>query len=91
MTSKPAPGERYQTFDAFYPYYIHEHSNRTCRRIHVVGTFLGDGLRAALWLPGAPPVDSDSLLSQEVQVHWVLNLGHDINDRPTRIHPAETS
>ena len=44
MTSKPAPGERYQTFDAFYPYYIHEHSNRTCRRIHVVGTALVIGV-----------------------------------------------
>ena len=33
-------GGRYASFSAFYPYYIHEHSNRTCRRIHVVGTFL---------------------------------------------------
>ena len=36
----PGPGERYQSFSAFYPYYIHEHSNRTCRRIHVVGSAL---------------------------------------------------
>ena len=35
-----AATERYQSFNAFYPYYIHEHSNRTCRRIHVVGTGL---------------------------------------------------
>ena len=34
------PGERYASFAAFYPYSIHEHSNRTCRRIHVVGTGL---------------------------------------------------
>ena len=40
MTSQPAPGERYQSFSAFYPYYIHEHSNRTCRRIHIVGSAL---------------------------------------------------
>lgn len=40
MTSQLQPGERYQSFAAFYPYYIHEHSNRTCRRIHVVGTSL---------------------------------------------------
>lgn len=40
MTSPPRPGERYASFQAFYPYYIHEHSNRTCRRIHVVGTTL---------------------------------------------------
>ena len=34
------PQGRYASFEAFYPYYIHEHSNRTCRRIHVVGTGL---------------------------------------------------
>ena len=44
MTSQPAPGERYPSFDAFYPYYIHEHSNRTCRRIHVVGSALVIGV-----------------------------------------------
>ena len=38
--NKLAPGERYPSFNAFYPYYIHEHSNRTCRRIHVVGSAL---------------------------------------------------
>jgi hypothetical protein len=40
MTSQPAPGERYQSFGQFYPHYIHEHSNRTCRRIHVAGSAL---------------------------------------------------
>ena len=40
MTSQPANGERFASFEAFYPYYIHEHSNRTCRRIHVVGSAL---------------------------------------------------
>ena len=40
MTSQPAPGERYQSFDAFYSYYIHEHSNQICRRIHIVGSAL---------------------------------------------------
>ena len=40
MTAPLQPGERYRSFAAFYPYYIHEHSNRTCRRIHVVGTGL---------------------------------------------------
>ena len=40
MSTPSAPEGRYASFEAFYPYYIHEHSNRTCRRIHVVGTFL---------------------------------------------------
>jgi hypothetical protein len=37
QTSTP----RFQTFADFYPYYLSEHSNRTCRRIHFVGTTLG--------------------------------------------------
>jgi hypothetical protein len=33
-------------FPEFYPRYLAEHSNRTCRRLHFVGTSLG--LAAAL-------------------------------------------
>ena len=40
MTTHEPAGERFQSFSAFYPHYIHEHSNRTCRRIHVVGSAL---------------------------------------------------
>jgi hypothetical protein len=40
MSMQPSSGERFQSFSAFYPHYIHEHSNRTCRRIHVVGSGL---------------------------------------------------
>jgi len=40
MSNQPAPGERYASFEAFYPFYIHQHANRVCRRIHVVGTAL---------------------------------------------------
>ena len=31
----------YKTFKEFYPYYLGEHSNRTCRRLHFIGTTLG--------------------------------------------------
>jgi hypothetical protein len=37
----------YKTFDDFYPYYLQEHSNRTCRRLHFVGSSLGIGLALA--------------------------------------------
>ena len=40
MSAGEPAGERFQSFSAFYPHYIHEHSNRTCRRIHVVGSAL---------------------------------------------------
>ena len=63
MMNRLAPGERYPSFAAFYPYYIHEHSNRTCRRIHVIGTGLVLVILAGAilsrnpwWLLAMPPV-----------------------------------
>ena len=40
MSTQPADGERFASVEAFYPYYIHEHSNPVCRRIHIVGSGL---------------------------------------------------
>ncbi|HDS0919277.1 TPA: DUF962 domain-containing protein [Pseudomonas putida] len=31
---------QYRSFAEFYPYYLGEHSNLTCRRLHFVGTSL---------------------------------------------------
>ncbi len=31
---------KYATFAEFYPYYLSEHANRTCRRLHFVGSSL---------------------------------------------------
>ena len=33
-----ARARRYRTLSEFYPFYVGEHSNRTCRRLHFVGT-----------------------------------------------------
>ena len=32
---------RFRSFAEFYPFYLSEHRNRTCRRLHFVGTSLG--------------------------------------------------
>lgn len=32
--------ERYTSFAEFYPYYLQEHSNATCRRLHYAGSLL---------------------------------------------------
>jgi len=31
----------FASFAAFYPFYLSQHSDRTCRRLHFVGTSLG--------------------------------------------------
>ncbi len=31
----------YKSFADFYPFYLSQHSNRTCRRLHFVGTTIG--------------------------------------------------
>ncbi len=32
--------ERFKSFAEFYPYYLQEHSNPTCRRLHYIGSLL---------------------------------------------------
>ena len=34
----------YQTFKAFYPYYLAQHQNTTCRVLHYIGSMLSLGL-----------------------------------------------
>lgn len=32
--------KRFSSFSEFYPYYLQEHSDPTCRRLHFIGTWL---------------------------------------------------
>jgi hypothetical protein len=36
----PADPRAFTSFAAFYPFYLKEHSNRTCRRLHFLGSSL---------------------------------------------------
>lgn len=53
---------RFARFAEFYPYYLGEHSDPTCRRLHVLGTSLAIALAIAAvvlgewWLFAAVPV-----------------------------------
>ncbi|MBD8524258.1 DUF962 domain-containing protein [Pseudomarimonas arenosa] len=55
---------QYQNFEEFYPFYLSEHSNRTCRRLHFVGSALVLGVLLAVligslslvWLLAVPVV-----------------------------------
>lgn len=42
----------YNSFKEFYPYYLSEHSNVTCRRLHFVGTTLVIALMIAIITTG---------------------------------------
>lgn len=52
--------ERYQAFSDFYPFYLSQHENDTCRRLHFVGVIgamislaaiTATGSWSYLWLP----------------------------------------
>ena len=40
MATPETPSQRYQSFADFYPYYLREHRDPTCRRLHVIGSAL---------------------------------------------------
>lgn len=42
-----APRTHYTTFREFYPFYLSEHANRTCRRLHFIGSSLVIGVVVA--------------------------------------------
>ena len=44
----------FASFRDFYPYYLAEHANRTCRRLHVVGTTLVIACLVAFGMTGNP-------------------------------------
>ena len=43
---------RFASFREFYPFYLAEHANRTCRRLHVVGLTLAIACVVALTVTG---------------------------------------
>ena len=53
-TTAPADARGFKTFAEFYPFYLGEHSNRTCRRLHFVGSTLSLLCLATGLYRGAP-------------------------------------
>lgn len=57
----------FRSFGDFYPYYLGEHANRTCRRLHFVGTSIAVALLTTAlftqrwWLLAVAPVQGYAL------------------------------
>ena len=51
-----------KSFAEFYPLYLREHSNRTCRRLHFVGSTLALSCLALLLVTGEPAFGLAALL-----------------------------
>jgi hypothetical protein len=77
---------RFNSFAEFYPYYLGEHSNSTCRRLHFIGTTLvifilalsiGKGAWLMLW---ALPLAGYSFA-------WVGHFFFEKNRPATFTHP----
>lgn len=65
-----APVNSPQTFEEFWPYYVSQHQNRTCRRLHFVGTTIAMGcIAASPWYPPA-------LLAAPVAGYGLAWIGH---------------
>lgn len=50
----PVDPRSFKSFAEFYPFYLSEHRNRTCRRLHFVGSTLGLVFLALLVATGRP-------------------------------------
>lgn len=55
--------QRFESFSEFYPYYLDEHRDRNCRRLHFIGSVLVLAVlagvmvtRAWLWLLAVPVI-----------------------------------
>jgi len=78
---------RYATFSEFYPFYLAEHANPTCRRLHFVGTSLVMGCIVAaivtgnVWWLAAAPVAGYGLA-------WVGHFYFEHNRPATFAHPV---
>jgi hypothetical protein len=53
LSQPSTDAQAFESFAAFYPFYLSEHSNRTCRRLHFVGSTLALSCLMLLLVTGA--------------------------------------
>lgn len=83
-TSTPAAADpavdprRFTSFAAFYPFYLSEHANRTCRRLHFAGSTLSLLCLVAL-VPTLDPLWLPAGLLVGYGCAWVGHFGFEKN------------
>ena len=78
MSTSAADPKSMKTFAEFYPFYLSEHSNRTCRRLHFVGLTLGLACLAMLVATGRPQYFLYALLCG-YGFAWIGHFGFEKN------------
>jgi hypothetical protein len=68
----------FNSFAEFYPFYLNEHSNQTCRRLHFVGSSLSLLCLAMLFITGKPQYFLYGLLCG-YGFAWVGHFGFEKN------------
>lgn len=76
----------FKTFSDFYPYYLREHSNVTCRRLHFIGTCGVISLLLLFFFTGNPLV-LVFLPLVGYGFAWVGHLGFEKNKPATFKYP----
>ena len=79
-------GDRIQSFEEFWPYYLQEHSNDTCRALHYVGTTLALSLLVTAIATGNPWFGLGAFFSGYFFA-WVGHFGFEKNRPATFLYP----
>ena len=77
-TAAPSHPKVFKSFSEFYPFYLTEHNNRTCRRLHFVGTSLSLICLVVLIVSGKPQYLLYALLCG-YGFAWVGHFGFEKN------------
>jgi hypothetical protein len=73
-----------ESFEEFWPYYVAQHRNTTCRRLHFIGT------SAALGLLAVAPVFPPAALAAPIAGYGLAWIGHLVfeKNKPASWHSA---
>ena len=77
-SATPVDPKTFRSFAEFYPFYLTEHSNRTCRRLHFLGSSLALVCLAMLFITGKPQYFLYGLLCG-YGCAWVGHFGFEKN------------